>query len=329
VARSAWLAGSASTIAIAALLASLAATASATTGGAPTPTSAAPPPASPSGTPDPAPSAGTLSLVSAKAWPRKAFYYGVRTPRLRYEIASDQPSNDLRVDLVGPGGEVVKSYYRNDIAPNTPDSVSWDGTVDGDRPAPGGRYSFRILPQAGDPATRQAFRRSVNRLARAARRSGSSSSKSSTAIGLGFALYPFAFPILGRHDFGGTGGRFGAGRSGHTHQGQDVMAKCGTSLIATRGGRVRYSGYQGAAGNYLVIDGKGTGFDTAYMHLLEPSPLKVGMTVRTGQPIGLVGQTGDATACHLHFEMWTAPGWYEGGSPIDPLPFLERWDRYS
>jgi hypothetical protein len=27
--------------------------------------------------------------------------------------------------------------------------------------------------------------------------------------------------------------------------------------------------------------------------------------------------------------MWTPPGWYEGGSPIDPLPLLERWDRYS
>ncbi len=141
--------------AIAALLASLAATASATTGGAPTPTGAAPPPASPSGTPDPAPSAGTLSLVSAKTSPRKSFYYGVRTPRLRYEIASDQPSNDLRIDLVGPGGEVVKSYYRNDIAPNTPDSVSWDGTVDGDRPAPGRPLLVPDLPQAGDPAARR------------------------------------------------------------------------------------------------------------------------------------------------------------------------------
>jgi len=41
------------------------------------------------------------------------------------------------------------------------------------------------------------------------------------------------------------------------------------------------------------------------------------------------GETGDASACHLHFEMWAAPGWYEGGSPIDPLSYLEKWDRYS
>lgn len=313
MARSACLVVSAATIAIAVLLTSLAASAAATTGGAPTPTAAAPPPPSSSGTPDPAPSAGTLSLASAKTWPRKSFYYGIRTPRLRYEIGSDQPSNDLRVDLIGPGGEVVKSYYRNDIAPNTPDSVSWDGAVRGGRPGPSGRYSFRIVPQTGGPAARPAFRRA----------------RASSATGLGFALYAFAFPLLGRHDFGGAGGRFGAGRSGHTHQGQDVMAKCGTPLVAARGGRVRYSGYQGAAGNYLVIDGRGTGFDTAYMHLREPSPLQAGMRVRTGQPIGVVGETGDATACHLHFEIWTAPGWYEGGSPIDPLPFLKRWDAYS
>jgi hypothetical protein len=33
--------------------------------------------------------------------------------------------------------------------------------------------------------------------------------------------------------------------------------------------------------------------------------------------------------CHLHFEQWTSPGWYDGGRPIDPLPDLKRWDRTS
>jgi murein DD-endopeptidase MepM/ murein hydrolase activator NlpD len=325
VARSAWLAVSAYAVATAALLACFAAAASATTGGAPTPAGAAPPPPSQSGTPDPAPAAGTLSLISAKTWPRKTFYYGARSPRLRYEIGSDRPANDLRVDVVGASGEVVASFYRNDVAPNAPDSVSWDGTVAAGRPAPNGRYTFRIAPQSADPAAQQSLDRSIQE----AKRRASSSASPSSAFSLGFALYGYAFPILGTHDFGGAGGRFGAGRAGHTHEGQDVMAECGTPLVAARGGRVQYSGYQSLAGNYLVIDGKGTGFDTAYMHLLEPSPLQEGMTVRTGEPIGLVGQTGDATACHLHFEMWEAPGWYEGGSPIDPLPYLERWDSYS
>jgi murein DD-endopeptidase MepM/ murein hydrolase activator NlpD len=148
-------------------------------------------------------------------------------------------------------------------------------------------------------------------------------------VGLSFAFYGYAFPILGNHEFSMGEGRFGAPRSGHTHQGQDVMAACGTPLVAARGGIVQYAGYEGSAGNYLVIDGKGTPNDFMYAHLAEPSPLHTGETVRTGQPIGIVGDTGDATACHLHFEMWGPPGWYEGGSPFDPLPYLQKWDAYS
>jgi murein DD-endopeptidase MepM/ murein hydrolase activator NlpD len=319
VARSAWLVVLASTIALTAILASPAAIASALTGGAPTPAGSPPPPPSRGGAPDPAPSAGsTLTLISATTSPRKSYYYGVRYPRLTYAIGSSQAQNDLRVDVVGSTGETVKSFYRNDIAPNVADSVRWDGTTDEGRPAPNGHYTFRIAPQTGGPAARRSSRR--------ARSAGSSAVE---PLSLSFDLYGYAFPILGAHDFGGAGGRFGAARSGHTHEGQDVMAACGTPLIAARGGRVQYSGYQGAAGNYIVIDGKGTSYDMGYMHLLEPSPLQEGMTVRTGEPIGVVGQTGDATACHLHFEIWTAPGWYEGGSPIDPLPYLKQWDDYS
>jgi murein DD-endopeptidase MepM/ murein hydrolase activator NlpD len=291
----------------------------AVTGGAPTPAGSAPAPATPSGAADPAPSAGaSLTLISATTTPRKSYYYGVHSPNLTYAIGSDQAQNDLRIDVVAANGETVKSFYRNDVAPNVPDSIRWDGTTSENRPAPNGRYTFRISPQSGGTPARRPLRRG--------RTAGSSTAD---PLSLSFALYGYAFPILGPHDYGGAAGRFGASRAGHTHEGQDVMAECGTPLVAARGGRVQYSGYQSAAGNYIVIDGKGTGYDMGYMHLLEPSPLREGETVRTGEPIGVVGQTGDATACHLHFELWTPPGWYEGGSPIDPLPFLEKWDEYS
>ena len=299
------------TIAAAVLLLALAAPAAATTGGAFTAAGAPPPPGSPTGTPAAeAPSAGTLSLVSAEATPRKSFFYGFRNPSVRFAIASTQAQNDLQIDVINSLGEVARSFYRNDVAPNAEVRIRWDGLTGEGRPARNGRYSFRIGAQAAPEVAARA-------------------STSSEPLNLGFALYGYAFPILGTHDFGGAEGRFGAGRSGHTHQGQDTMAACGTPLIAARGGTVQYSGYQGAAGNYVVIDGKGTTLDFMYAHLAEPSPLQTGELVRTGQPIGIVGDTGDATACHLHFEIWTAPGWYEGGSPIDPLPYLEKWDRYS
>ncbi len=47
------------------------------------------------------------------------------------------------------------------------------------------------------------------------------------------------------------------------------------------------------------------------------------------QPIGFVGDTGDAVGCHPHFELWPAPGWQSGGAPIDPLPSLTAWDAAS
>lgn len=295
--------------AIVALLSACCATASATTGGAPTPGGSPPPPSSPAGAPTTAPSAGALSLVAAQTTPRKSFYFGFRFPRLSYTVASSQPQNDLRIDVVNAAGEVVKTFYRNDVAPDAPNSLRWDGTTNEGRPARNGRYSFRIGPQTAAPAARRAT--------------------ASTALTLSFTFYGYAFPVLGPHDFGSAGARFGAPRSGHTHQGQDVMADCGIPLVAARGGTVQYSTYDGNAGNYVVIDGKGTANDFMYAHLAEPSPLQPGDTVRTGQPIGVVGDTGDATACHLHFEIWGAPGWYEGGSPFDPLPELEKWDAYS
>jgi murein DD-endopeptidase MepM/ murein hydrolase activator NlpD len=297
-------------IAVAILLIACAGTAAAAaTGGAPTPRGGPPPPSSPAGVPTTAPSTGALSLLAAETTPHKSFYFGFRFPRLSYTIASSQPQNDLRIDVVDATGAIVKSFYRNDVAPNVPNSIRWDGTTNEGRPARNGLYSFRIGPQIEAPAARRAT--------------------SSTALSLNFAFYGYAFPILGAHEFSLDGGRFGAARSGHTHQGQDVMAACGTPLVAARGGTVQYSAYEANAGNYIVIDGKGTANDFMYAHLAEPSPLQAGETVRTGQPIGIVGDTGDASACHLHFEIWGAPGWYEGGSPFDPLPYLEKWDRYS
>lgn len=249
--------------------------------------------------------------MAAETAPRRSFYFGYRYPRVAFILGSNQAANDIRVDVVNEAGEVVQTFYHEDVPPNAPQRIRWDGATATGRPAPNGRYSFRIGPQAAIPAP-------------AARRA-----TAATALKLGFSFYGYAFPVLGAHEFGTGAGRFGAGRAGHTHQGQDVMAACGTPLVATRGGEVQHAGYQSLAGNYVVIDGRGTPNDFMYAHLAEPSPLHTGETVRTGQPLGIVGDTGDATACHLHFESWSAPGWYEGGAPFDPLADLQAWDAYS
>lgn len=107
-----------------------------------------------------------------------------------------------------------------------------------------------------------------------------------------------------------------------------MFAACGTPLAAVTSGEVVYAGYQAAAGNYVVLK-RADGESYTYMHMRDPALVQTGDRVDTGQRVGLVGETGRATGCHLHFELWTAPGWYSGGKAIDPLPALRRWDRWS
>ena len=145
-----------------------------------------------------------------------------------------------------------------------------------------------------------------------------------------FAMHLHQFPVPGPHSYGGADGRFGAPRSGHTHQGQDLPAACGEKLYVFEEGLVRTNAYQaGGAGYYVVIHGLLTGTDGVYMHLKTPSWAPVGTGVTAGQQIGKVGDTGDAQGCHLHFERWSVPGWYVGGAAYDPLPELQYWDTYS
>jgi murein DD-endopeptidase MepM/ murein hydrolase activator NlpD len=138
---------------------------------------------------------------------------------------------------------------------------------------------------------------------------------------------PGVFPVQGPHTYGGADSRFGAARNGHTHQGQDVAAACGTPLVSAMNGTVQYAGYQASgAGNYIVIDNNGTEDDFVYMHLAYPATVHtVNAPIAAGQQIGVVGETGDAQGCHLHFEYWQGD-WYGGGHPIDPLPSLLAWD---
>ncbi|HKP91135.1 MAG TPA: M23 family metallopeptidase, partial [Thermoleophilaceae bacterium] len=138
----------------------------------------------------------------------------------------------------------------------------------------------------------------------------------------------WVFPIRGWHDFGSSGSRFGAGRTGHTHQGQDVSAAEGTPLVSVHSGTVRFVDYQASgAGYYVVIHDSGGRYEFAYMHLKKGSTrVEEGQHVRAGQRIGRVGHTGAASGPHLHFEMWVGP-WQTGGHPIDPLKYLKRWDR--
>ncbi len=241
---------------------------------------------------------------------RSTIYYNAeKMIKFSYRIDHSEPVS-ARIDLIRDAdGERIETWKPPPVESDEVQSVKWDGVAD-DRVTDEGRYRFRLTARddegletaSADPDDRSRD---------------------------DFKFYRHYFPIRGRHDYGGSGSRFGAGRSGHSHQGQDMFADCGTDLVAARGGRVQTRRYHYAAGHYLVIDGKKAGEDYAYMHLKKESPRGPGERVHTGERIGAVGETGNAQGCHLHFELWSAPGWYEGGSPYDPLPSLQHWDSFS
>ena len=127
------------------------------------------------------------------------------------------------------------------------------------------------------------------------------------------------FPVPAKHTYGDG---YGAGRG---HEGQDIFARCGKPLIAARAGKIKYRGYDGGAGNYVVINGKGTPRDYMYAHLRRRAPVRVGERIAIGDRIGKVGQSGNASGCHLHFELWRGD-W--NGRP-DVTRKLKKWDKYS
>jgi murein DD-endopeptidase MepM/ murein hydrolase activator NlpD len=259
--------------------------------------------------PVPAPLAPGAPQIETGTSRTKAYVGARRAVTFSFRV-SGPPTSALTVELVqGESGDTVKSWTPAPPAPGEVQRVSWNGRLGRAAAAPG-RYAFRLT--AATVAGVQARSAQVDDPERDA-----------------FDLYDHIFPVRGAHGFGGHGSRFGAGRSGHSHQGHDVFAACGTPLVAARGGRVEVKRYHAAAGNYLVVDGAGTDVDYAYMHLAEPSPLQPGERVYTGQRIGSVGETGNAQGCHLHLELWSAPGWYDGGRPFDPLPSLQAWDGWS
>lgn len=140
---------------------------------------------------------------------------------------------------------------------------------------------------------------------------------------------PF-FPIRGAYTWG-TGAAVYGTASGRTHQGWDIFAKCGTPLVAAEGGKVLYKAFHARAGNYVVIDVDGANHDAVYMHLRSASPLTRGDTVKAGTQVGEVGETGRASGCHLHFELWDGGAWQgvggKAGNPINPRPTLELWEK--
>ena len=135
------------------------------------------------------------------------------------------------------------------------------------------------------------------------------------------------FPVRGTYSFGGEEARFGAGRDGHAHQGQDITAAEGTPLVAPVAATVTWVAYQAAGAGHYVVMRATDGRDLVFMHLMAGSVMVAkGAVLAPGVQFARVGSTGSSSGPHLHFEIWP-DGWYSSpdSKPIDPLPQLQAW----
>jgi murein DD-endopeptidase MepM/ murein hydrolase activator NlpD len=250
-------------------------------------------PAGPAPPPDPE----GFRLTAARVTPARAFFAGRRV-RIRFRFSADGPL-DVRVEVVRRAtGRVAQRFLLRGARPGALHRLRWHGVTGRGRAAPDGRYRVRIGPVGG-------------RLSR----------------GGSFMMRGHYYPVRGPHWSRGWRGLFGAPRSGgRRHEGFDVVARCGTPVVAARGGRVKRNLYDPKLyGNLVIIRGSKSRRDYWYSHLSRRSRLRRGANVHTGQLVGRVGATGNArtVGCHLHFEIRSR------GRPIDPRPHLRRWDRWS
>ncbi|HZT35936.1 MAG TPA: LysM peptidoglycan-binding domain-containing M23 family metallopeptidase, partial [Nitrososphaera sp.] len=122
--------------------------------------------------------------------------------------------------------------------------------------------------------------------------------KNAPKVRLGIALPDdsyFAWPVAGGVRTQGL----------HGHNGVDIGAPTGTSILAAAAGKVIFArdddGWNGGYGNYVVISHP-NGTQTLYAHMSKVL-VSTGDTVSKKETIVLVGETGKATGPHLHFEV--------------------------
>jgi peptidoglycan LD-endopeptidase LytH len=143
------------------------------------------------------------------------------------------------------------------------------------------------------------------------------------------------FPVLGKFRYSDD---YGDPRGQGRHEGNDIMAPRKALALAAEAGRVKFHVTSSRAGCMLYLNGI-SGTTYLYVHLnndlgmtndnrggckpgVSFAPgLKSGMRVAAGEPIGFVGDSGDANGIepHLHFEVHP-----NDGASTNPYPYLNR-----
>lgn len=117
----------------------------------------------------------------------------------------------------------------------------------------------------------------------------------------------FAMPVLNYRITSYYGKRWG-----RLHKGIDIIGN--SRIMASDNGVVEFAGKKNGLGNAIIINHR-NGYKTVYGHLSKIN-VKKGQVVEKGEVIGIMGNTGNSTGTHLHFEV------HVNGSPKNPLNYL-------
>lgn len=191
----------------------------------------------------------------------------------------------------------------------------------GEKPAPAARTTLDSLPVPGTPDETgdEPFSRLLPDFPEQAADSGGAPIADSSApiadssapagSAAGDAAFVLSSPVPGAQPSVGFWGY-------SHHTGMDLPASSGTPILAAAEGVVRMVKYDDHAYGYHLFIDHGNGYETLYAQCSQIF-VNEGETIRRGQQIAAVGQTGNSTGPHCHFEVRA------GGEPVDPAPYME------
>ena len=143
----------------------------------------------------------------------------------------------------------------------------------------------------------------------------------------------YAFPVIGKNSYA---------HSHHDYQATDIITNCGNKVVAATSGTIltvtrkdtwKASVNAGATRGGLsvsLLGDDGVRYYGSHMSVID-AKIQPGTRVASGQALGKIGDTGDASACHLHFGI-SPPcakvgDWWTQRGAIYPWPYLDAWRK--
>jgi murein DD-endopeptidase MepM/ murein hydrolase activator NlpD len=141
----------------------------------------------------------------------------------------------------------------------------------------------------------------------------------------------YVFPVLGEASYSTLH---------HDYPAADIMAACGVPVVAVTEGMIvdttTFDAYDPIVNagetrgglSVAVLGDDGVRYYGSHLSTLDEGT-RPGVRVNAGQRLGLVGETGDASACHLHFGISppcaVVGDWWIRRGVIWPAPYLDSW----